>query len=428
MELIGSSKRLGNVPSAKNTTASATSAGSRRSAGTRRPRIRRGRLWFRIHSLVGLNLSLLIALICLTGTLAVFATEVDWFVNPSSRAASSVPLDDTNWEGVVNSLAAYAPDDEISTIELGPTAATAPAAYSWTPDNERRVIRFDPASGEVQGEHSFLGFKTLLRAIHSRLLFGDQLGTTIVTLTAFFLLASLVTALFAYRRWWRAFFRWPQRNRGARVFWGDFHRLAGLWSLGFGFVIALTGIWYFVEEEFAPAPAVERPVFAESKFSNEEAAALFPGALATARAAYPDLAIRRVDWPGDAGAVFTFYGQDGTVLVRPRANFAMVMAESGKTELVRSGSEASVHERISEAADPLHMGYFAGFWSQLIWFLSGLLLTIVAASGAIVYAKRLAGEGDGHIRLRNLTVTLALPLLTIGAMLALLPGTIAALS
>ncbi|NNC73449.1 MAG: PepSY domain-containing protein [Sphingomonadaceae bacterium] len=428
MQWIGSAKGLGNVPTPEINTASAASDERRSPANgnRKRPRVRRGKLWFRIHSLVGLNLSLLIGLICLTGTLAVFASEVDWLMTPSIRAAQPVALDDTNWQAIAASLAEHAPDDAIDTIETGPSSAFAPAAYTGMPDGGRRVIRFDPATGVVQGEHSTLGFKSLLRAIHSHLLIGGP-GLTIVTLTAFFLLASLVTALFAYRRWWRGFFRWPQRHRGARVFWGDFHRLAGLWSLVFGFVVALTGIWYFAEQNGVRAPAPDRPALSAAKVGNVEAAAYFPKALAAAHAAYPDLAIRRIDWPGRAGEVFAFYGQEGTVLVRPRANAAAVDVRSGDIAFTHSGSDAGVHRRISEAADPLHMGYFAGFWSKLLWFLSGALLTIVAVSGAIVYAKRLAGEGDGHVRLRNLAITLALPLMTIGAMVALLPGTIAAL-
>ena len=402
---------------------SATKATNRR-----RPRVRRGRVWFRIHSLVGLNLSLLVALICLTGTLAVFASEIDWLMTPSMRAEKPAALDDTNWEAIAAALAAHAPDARIETIEAGPSPAFAPAAYLRAPEGNLSVVRFDPATGAVQGEHGFLGAKSLLRAIHSRLLFGDQFGTTLVTLTAFFLLASLVSALFAYRRWWRAFFRWPQRGRGARVFWGDFHRLAGLWSLVFGLIIALTGIWYFAEEVGTPAPPFERQAFADAKFSNADAAVRLPDALAVARTAYPELSIRRIDWPSDAHAGFTLYGQDGTWLVRPRANGVGIELASGEAVFRYSGGDATVHQRISEAADPLHMGLFAGFWSKLVWFVSGGLLTLVAASGAIVYAKRLAGEGDGHIRLRNLTVTLALPLMAIGAMAALLPGTIAALS
>lgn len=390
--------------------------------------IRRRGFWFRVHSLIGLNLSLLIALICFTGTLAVFASEFDWLTNPVIRAETPVAASDVNWTRIVAALAVYAPDGDIETIETGLSPAFAPAAYLFAADGSRRVVRFDPITGNVQGEHSFLGAKSLLRSIHARLMLGGQFGTMIVSLTAFFLLASLVTALFTYRRWWRGFFRWPKRHRSARVFWSDFHRLAGLWSLGFAFIIALSGIWYFAEDMGGHAPAFERAAFTDVEVTNQDAAAAFPAALTTVREAYPALSIRRIDWPVEGDAGYIFYGQDGTVLVRPRANAVGIDLASGDAVFQRSGRDGTVHQRISEAADPLHTGLFAGFWSKLFWFVSGALLTFVAASGAVIYAKRLAGEGAGHIRLRNLTLTLALPLMAIGAMLALLPGTITALS
>ncbi|MEM8695415.1 MAG: PepSY-associated TM helix domain-containing protein [Pseudomonadota bacterium] len=389
---------------------------------------RRSGLWFRIHGLAGLNFSLLLALISLTGTLAVFSAEFDWLITPSMRAAAPVAANDIAWTNIAASLAEYAPNAEIETIEAGETSAFAPAAYVFMSDGNRRVIRFDPVTGAVQGDHAFLGAKSLLRAIHSRLLLGNEIGPMIVSFTAFFLLASLVSALFTYRRWWRGFLRWPKRGRSARVFWGDAHRLAGLWSIAFGFAIALTGIWYFVEDTGGRAPAFERQAFTEADMSNREAAVRFPEALAAVRSAYPDLSIRRIDWPWHGDAGFRFYGQDGTLLVRPRANGIGVDFTTRDVAFRHSGADASMHQRIAEAADPVHMGYFAGFWSKLLWFLSGALLTFVMASGAVIYAKRLTRETDGPIRLRNLIMTLALPMMAIGAMLALMPATVAALS
>ena len=50
-----------------------------------RRRQRRRRIWFTIHSLVGVKLYLLLAVILITGTLAVFAREIDWLLLPEMR-------------------------------------------------------------------------------------------------------------------------------------------------------------------------------------------------------------------------------------------------------------------------------------------------------------------------------------------------------
>ena len=49
-----------------------------------------------------------------------------------------------------------------------------------------------------------------------------------------------------------------------------------------------------------------------------------------------------------------------------------------------------MHQRISEMADPLHFGTFAGYWTRIPWFVFGLLMTGLAVSGAAIYSHRIA--------------------------------------
>ncbi|MGP1281683.1 MAG: PepSY-associated TM helix domain-containing protein [Parasphingopyxis sp.] len=363
---------------------------------SRRPRVRRGRLWFRIHGFVGITLSLLFGFICLTGTLAVFADEIDWLIKPQIRASAVVPAAELPWEAMAVALAEHAPENAVETFEAGSSPIFAPAAYIYLPGGEMRVVYFDSETGAVQGEGALLSTKALLRGIHSRLLLRDPLGTTLVSLLSVFLLISLVTALLVYKKWWRGLFRLPRRGRGRRAFWGDLHRLAGVWSLAFGLLMALTGLWYLTEEVAAPAPGFSAVSGTEDKVVNREAAALLPAALAMAREAYPDLSIRRITWPGSNGAAFGFYGQDGTLLVRPRANGVLVDAFGAKVLDRHSGGDGTLHQRISEAADPLHMGYFAGYWSKALWFVCGALMTLLAFSGVPVFLRRLAQDGGAN--------------------------------
>jgi len=36
-------------------------------------------------------------------------------------------------------------------------------------------------------------------------------------------------------------------GKGARTFWGDYHRLAGIWSIPFVAIIGVTGTWFCLE-------------------------------------------------------------------------------------------------------------------------------------------------------------------------------------
>jgi hypothetical protein len=59
---------------------------------------------------------------------------------------------------------------------------------------------------------------------------------------------------------WKGFFKPTLRIRhGARIFWGDFHRLSGIWSIWFIAVISITGTWFLIQAIWpttrSPSPA-----------------------------------------------------------------------------------------------------------------------------------------------------------------------------
>lgn len=363
---------------------------SNRAVKKSRQHLQRRKLWFRLHSFVGLNFSLLFGLIFLTGTVSIFSNEIDWLINPAMRASTIVAADDLPWAAIGASLAEYAPDGEIETIEVSESPILAPAAYLIRPDGGIRTVYFDTVTGAVQGEGTLFSAKPLLRAIHSRLLMRDPIGSVVVSLFSLFLLFTLVAAMLAYKKWWRGFFKIPRLGRGSRVFWGDAHLFAGTWGLVFGLLMALTGFWYLAEEVAVPAPAFSQAAGPGGKVSNAEAAALLPAALSAAHEAHPALRIRRIMWTGNNGTSFGFYGQDGALLVRPRASGVLVDAFDASIIDQHTASDGTFHQRISEAADPLHMGFFAGYWSKALWFLFGSLLTFLSFSGAMICVRRLS--------------------------------------
>jgi uncharacterized iron-regulated membrane protein len=53
------------------------------------------------------------------------------------------------------------------------------------------------------------------------------------------------------------------------------------------------------------------------------------------------------------------------------------------------GEELGLHNRISEAADPLHFGYFGGLTTKIIWFFLGIFMTALSITGFMIYGARL---------------------------------------
>lgn len=346
------------------------------------------RVWWHVHQWVGLKLAIFMSFVCLTGSLAVLSQEIDWLLQPSLRVAPSSVEGAPRWDRIHAGAQGWASAQGAQLQSLGapvagPFAAT---AVMKRPDDKLRVLHIHPATGRVQGEGTWVGAQRVLRNMHRHLNLPVKYGVPLVGSLAFLLLVSFVTSLVVYKRWWRGFFR-PVRWRDARTAWGDLHRLMGVWSLWFVLLIALTGVWYFVEELGLEAPSM-REAAPATQAATPSSRLDFPVALAAAQQAMPGLQVERILLPGEPGDALEFQGQLSAVLVRERSNAVAVDPANGAVLLARRGEELTVHQRISEMADPLHFGYFGGYWTKIPWFLFGLTMTGLSVSGIAIYGLR----------------------------------------
>lgn len=349
------------------------------------------RTLFDWHSWTGLTAGLLLFVICWSGTVAVFSRDLDRMMDPHLAAPHSETV---AWQDVYEKVRARFPGWTITQIN----APTSPgyAVESWAEDEDgvQRRIYSEPASGVVIGATSYLNIQRFFRSLHMSLFIGElpvwgiPLGYFIVGLFSFVLLASGVTSLIFYKRFWRGFFR-LHRDKGTKVFWSDFHKLTGLWGLWFLLVIALTGLWYLVEWKAPEGPAPPEPPAAVG------AAALIPidRLVDIAQRAYPELKINVLATYDLERGLLAVQGQDGSVLVRNRAAKAWVNSNTGEVIGVQRPAELTVYERWIETADPLHFGDFGGLWSKSIWFLFGLGLTAASLTGAYLQVKRQRRRG-----------------------------------
>lgn len=349
---------------------------------------KQARLWWSVHQWVGLKLSILLSFVLLTGTLAVFSHEMDWLMRPAMRVEMASVSGEVNWPAIARNVAAHAPGAQINSIDAPLARAFAATATIEEPDGELRFVYAHPTTGAVQGDGHWVGAARVFRNMHRHLNMPTWLGVPIVSSLAILLAISLATSFVVYKKWWRGFFK-PIRTRDARTGWGDFHRLAGVWSLWFVLLMILTGFWYLAESTVADAPPHPRVKVPSAELSTGGYAARLDESLAAARAAYPELRIGRVIFPGESSGAFQFQGQDSAILVRERSNSVWTSAATGEVLLVADGRDLSVHQRISEMADPLHFGTFGGYWTKIPWFLFGLLLTALSVSGTALYSLRL---------------------------------------
>ena len=213
----------------------------------------RSKLWFLVHSWLALPIWFFVLIVCVTGTLAVISQEIVWLANPPMRA--SQPSDDApllSYQQVIEAINRAEPQTVVQSISRPDESHFALDVEVSYPDGRSVVIYVNPYSGVIQGVAPEFNFRAFTRALHAWWLVpftnGYSWGWYLVSFLGLPLLASLVTGLVVYKRFWKGFFRPTLRIRhGARIFWGDFHRLSGIWSIWFIAVISITGTWFLIQ-------------------------------------------------------------------------------------------------------------------------------------------------------------------------------------
>jgi uncharacterized iron-regulated membrane protein len=350
------------------------------------------RTWFDWHSWIGLTTGLLLFVVCWSGTVAVFARELDWLVQPARRAATG-PDEAIPWGRIEANVQAARPGWRVDQINAPHAPGFAVEAWVRAPDDIMGRVYADPVTGQVLGASSYFNLQRFFRSLHMSLFIADwdilgiPFGYLLVALLSIPLLLQLVTGLIFYSRFWRGFFR-LERGKGKKVFWSDLHKLSGVWAIWFVALIGLTGVWYLAEWKVPPWPPLPEPPRAQA--ASRPLEELLP----LARAAYPELLIREVSlYDRDRGLV-AFHGQDGSLLLRDRAARVWMDARTGQVLGVLRPSEMSPLHRWIDTADPLHFGAFASVWSKAVWFVFGLALSAMCLTGAYLQAQRQArGRG-----------------------------------
>jgi uncharacterized iron-regulated membrane protein len=363
----------------------------------------RSKLWFLVHSWLALPIWFFVLIVCVTGTLAVVSQEIVWLVNPEMRA--SKPSDDAarlSYDQVVAAIKQAQPQTQVQSIVRPDESHFALEVGVTYPDGRPDKIYVNPYSGIVQGSAPTFNFRGFTRALHGWWLVpftnGYSWGWYLVSLLGLPLLASLVTGLVVYKRFWKGFFRPTLRIRhGARIFWGDFHRLSGIWSIWFIAVISITGTWFLIEAllsdnqisiSSAPViPVVSRESVPLSADGTAPSQLNLDRAIEIARQQIPGLETSFVSLPGNAYSHLEIGGRGWYPLMFQTATINPYNGEVAASRLL---SDRTALEFVTESMRPLHTGDFGGLWIKLIWFFFGLIMSMMVLSGLLIWTKRTA--------------------------------------
>lgn len=355
---------------------------------------------------------LLLFVICWSGTVAVFSHEIDWLLNPALRVEARTGAA-PRWEETLAAAERAVPGYRITHVKLPEQAGDAAELIGRSAEGTMVRVYADPATARVTGTTSYFNVQRFFRSFHMNLFYNTgPWGYYVVCIFALPLLASAVTALFFYRRWWQRWWvlKW---NRGPAVFWSDLHKTGGLWSLWFVLAMGVTGLWYFVEMtgvdfDYPPEPRFEQPAAGR--------ALPLDTLLQRARTAWPALELRNVYLPGNFwGETLRVEGHAGDVLVRERANKLFIDPRTGAVQARQRAADLPPAARWVDMADPLHFGNFGGWPVKLLWVLFGLLLSGLVLMGAYLHVERQRRRRHDGSRRAAVTAAYLVSALVLGA-------------
>ena len=370
---------------------------------TSKRRINARKISYLIHSFVGLKLTLLLSIVLLTGTLAVFAQEINWLLYSEVRAAPQG--EKMNPGEAFDKLQAAMPGvgfDGYNTAHG--TERTAASALMTAPDGAIETVYVDPYTGEVNGTTNVLTVGTFLSFLHVSL-FLPLIGRDVVNFFGVICLIGLITGIVNYPKFWRNFLRKPRFHKETRVWLGDLHRLTAIWSLWFVLIMGVTGTWWFYHSplvRYDVAPPIVPTAAIAPAMTNEDLAALGKGiperlsskAIVEAVWAHdPDFEIHSLNPPEHSGTAYIVRGTHRDLLTQRHTSAYYVNPFSGEIIGARLASDMGAMQRIDQAMHPLHYGTWAfsrtgDLIVKSVWFLFGLGMTGLAVSGLIIYYKR----------------------------------------
>lgn len=361
----------------------------------------RSKIWFLVHSWLALPIWFFVLIVCVTGTLATVSQEIVWLANPDIRAPKPSPDAELLTLGqALEKVQQAEPDLKVLSLMRPDESHFALSARVSYPDGSSPTLYVNPYTGVIQGVSPQFDFRQFTRALHGWWLVpftnGFSWGWYLVSLLGLPMLASLITGLVVYKKFWKGFFTPRLRLRqGARVFWGDFHRLSGIWSIWFIAVISITGTWFLVQavlfdNHISISTEGVPPVIARDAVPRSESATPPPQLnldqmIAEAVERVPSLDPKRVFLSGNAYSLTFVEGRGWYPLMDQTVGVSPYDGDVGYVRLLEDRSKL---EFVTESMRPLHTGDFGGLWVKLIWFVFGLLLSLMVLSGLLIWSKR----------------------------------------
>lgn len=356
------------------------------------------KLLWRIHNWLGLYTGVVIAFLCITGAAALFRPEIDRALNPHltkvEKQNNTVSLTE-----VVERVLESHPDKQLFEVELPkehldtwnirlkPNEAAPLFPMFWE-------VFVNPYTGEILGERNYYKtFSYYLRNIHVRF-YEAEFGRQIIGLAGIALLISTITGFLIYGKFMKSQSFGEIRKKNTRITHGDIHKMIGVATLVFNFVIAITGAWLGLQVYLMKAVDMDLPnsyIRQEKLLSKSEDTAFpldYDTILDRVQAEFPEMHPWYIRPTTNGEALIHVYGNVKGQTYERRSN-KLVLNKEDYAKLHRYNiSEQGFGDILYFVQESFHFGDFAGLPLKLLYCFLALCSAYLSLSGFIIYLER----------------------------------------
>ncbi len=358
------------------------------------------KLLWRIHHWAGLYCGIVIAVLSLTGALAVFIPEIDLFIQKQYYSVSSTPSDKLYISKSIAQAQKEHPGMTGLIVDLPEKAGQVAGLNFFVGGGKQLAIQryyyfVDAGKDEIVGTRNQQNsLANYLRQMHVRL-YDGYWGRQLVGLGGIALLVVAVTGLLIYSDFMK---RQPypklRKGRGLRILLADWHKLLGISALGFNIVIAVTGAWLGLQPKIMTwfkikTPNNFKPEIIITPEEDKKATVHWDDLLAVAKKEFPDLSPNNIQVSDNGASTITFHGNIAGQAYERNANMLVLSKIDLKPIFKYDIRTAPFSHKFYFIQEALHFGDFGGLGLKILYSILGLTSGFLSISGFVVYLYRM---------------------------------------
>jgi uncharacterized iron-regulated membrane protein len=349
---------------------------------------------FQIHLWAGLIISIYVIIIALTGAILVFEDELTSTTLPAGLSAYD-PADVASIPTVMKEFQQAYPGARVNDIYTPWPVIPAYRLDAVSADGRVFNVVADARTGSLRTRPRT--WVSWVYDLHVFLLLGSAYGEQVNAVGAAILLLLCITGMLL---WWQGLKNWPRAliidlRRGWRRINFDAHHAIGFWTLGIVLWWSVSGFYFGFYKQFvavvdaiSPLQGMASPPLPKPLSSGTQRATLSE-VLTAAQQASPQGRLFSISNPSLTETLA--YAQ---MDLRAPADFShrdIVAIDTTNARVLtvwHYGQNHSAGDWLLWSMHPLHFGTVWGLGFKVIWFLLGLSLAVLTATGVVMYWNR----------------------------------------